>query len=414
VSHQIEVAYVLHRFPTLTETFIAEEIRNVQSQGVIVHLFSLLTPTAKVVHPVSAGLVAQVHYAPKIFSYSLLWAQLHFLQIKPRRYIQLLWKLLSEPAPEFNFILKRLVIFLKGVWIAKQLEGSSTQLVHTHFAWLSAAAGMVIGKLLDLPFTITAHAYDIYSHKSDLLVLTSTLSDRVVTISDYNKETILNKNISLNPNHIEVIHCGIDLDLFKKSNDRPSNQVFQIISVGSLIEKKGHEYLIKACRELITHGLNFECRIVGEGNLGHRLLSLIQELALESKVNLVGGQCQTWVRDRLNLSDIFVLGCVIDETGERDGIPVAMMEALAMEVPVVSTPVSGIPELIQHNETGLLVTQKDPIALAEAIIRLAKDEPLRSKLAKNGRVLVEREYDIRENACQLAGLFQQVIKEHSE
>jgi colanic acid/amylovoran biosynthesis glycosyltransferase len=411
---RIDVAYVLHRFPSLTETFVAEEIRSVQSLGVKVHLFSLLSPTTELVHPVSAGLLPQVRYAPEIFAPGLWWAQLYFLSRMPRQYLWLLWSLVVEPAPEFNYILKRLVILLKGVWVAKQLEGSSIRLVHTHFAWLSAAACMVISHLLDLPFTLTAHAYDIYSPKNDLLALTTKTASRVVTISDYNKKSILDRTAALDPQRIEVIRCGIDVDHFQRSDGMPANQVFQIMAVGSLVEKKGHEYLIRACSELKAQGLDFECVIVGEGKLKQRLQTLIQDLGVDGKVTLAGGQTQTWVRDRLGMSDLFALACVIDEIGERDGIPVAMMEALAMEVPVVSTPVSGIPELIRQEETGLLVPQEDPIALAEAMARLLQDEPLRRRLAKNGRALVEREYAVTKDAGRLAGLFRQVIEERRE
>jgi glycosyltransferase involved in cell wall biosynthesis len=178
------------------------------------------------------------------------------------------------------------------------------------------------------------------------------------------------------------------------------------------LEKKGHEYLIRACHELKEQGQDFECTIVGKGPLEQPLQSLIQELDLDHQVKLAGGQTQTWVRDRLSTSDLFVLACVVEGTGERDGIPVAMMEALAMEVPVVTTPVSGIPELVQHEQTGLLVPERDANALAAAIIRLARDEPLRRKLMANGRSLIEREYDIWKNATRLAGLFRQAIEEH--
>jgi len=437
----MDVAYVLERFPSLTETFVAEEIRNLQSLGVTVRLFSLLSPRTRLVHPVSAALVPQVHYAPEIYAPSLWWAQLHFLFSMPGKYLRALWDLLSQPAPVANFVLKRVVMFLKGVWVARRLEGSSAQLVHTHFAWLSAAACMVIGRLLDLPFTVTAHAFDIYSPKSDLLPLTTRMADRVVTISDYNREAVLARSVGLHPQRVQVIRCGIDVDHFQsrtpkrgsrstlpqahpgktagcsseeavaRTQTRSAGKVFRITSVGSLIEKKGHEYLVRACSEAKAQGLDLECIIVGEGELRPRLQALIQELNLDGRVILAGGQAQTWVRDRLDQSDIFVLACVVDETGERDGIPVAMMEALAMEVPVISTLVGGIPELIRHEETGLLVPQRDPLALAEAIGRLARDEPLRWKLAKNGRALVDREYDIRKNAGRVAELFAQIIEE---
>lgn len=409
---QIDVTYVLHRFPSLTETFVAGEIQNVQALGVAVRLYSLLSPRTEVVHPTSAALVPQVRYAPEIYSPSLWRAQLHFLVRTPGRYLQLLRNLLAEPASEPSFVLRRLVIFFKGVWVARELKGSPTQLVHTHFAWLSGAACMIISQLLGLPFTVTAHACDIYAYESDLLALITRMADRVVTISDCNKEAILEKSPGLDPRQIEVIHCGIDMEQFQPPGGRPTNQVFQITTVGSLVEKKGHEYLIRACGESKAQGLSFQCVIVGEGQLQKKLQALIQELDLGDKVILVGGQTQAWVLDRLGKSDLFALACVIDkETGDRDGIPVAMMEALAMEVPVVSTPVTGIPELIRHEETGLLVPPEDPIALASAIVRLARDEPLRQKLARNGRALVERQHDIRKNANRLVGLFHQVVEE---
>ena len=421
---QIDVAYVLERFPSLTETFVAEEIRHLENLGVTIHLFSLLSPRTRLVHPVSAALAPQVRYAPEIYASSLWWAQLHFLFKMPGRYLQALWTLVSHPAPAASFVLKRVVIFLKGVWVARHLEGSSAQLVHTHFAWLPAAACMVIGRLLDRPFTVTAHAFDIYSQKSDLLPLITRMAARVVTISDYNKEAILDRSVGLDPQRVQVIRCGIDLDHFQpptlpkaqeavaQARTPRADGVFQIISVGSLIEKKGHEYLIRACSA--AQGLDFQCVIIGAGELESRLRTLIHDLHLDDRVVLAGGQAQTWVRDRLAQSDLFVLPCVVGEAGERDGIPVAMMEALAMEVPVISTPVAGIPELIRHEETGLLVPQKDPAALAEAMVRLARDEPLRQRLAKNGRALVEREYDIRKNAGRVAELFEQVIEERGK
>jgi glycosyltransferase involved in cell wall biosynthesis len=304
-----------------------------------------------------------------------------------------------------------LVIFLKAVWLVKELEESPVQLVHTHFAWLSAAAAMIVSQLLGLPLTITAHAFDIYSGRNDLLGLTTKVADRIVTISEYNKRAILDMDSILNAEKIQVIHCGIDLDNFRVTDRGPANGVMQITSVGSLIEKKGHKYLIRACSELKAMGVDFHCVIIGGGELEQRLQLLIQDLKLEDMVTLAGTQTQTWVRDRLCRSDLFALACVVAGDGERDGIPVAMMEALAMEVPVVSTSVSGIPELIQNGETGLLVPERDATALAAAFARLAQDKALRQKLARQGRTLVEREYDIAKNATQLVRLFQRVIEE---
>ena len=407
----IDVAYVLLRFPHLTETFVAEEIRMVQNLGITVHIYSLLKPRKGIVHPVSVELASQTHYVPAIYSLSLWWAQCFFLIKDPGTYFKLLRILLQQPSPKPSFFLKRTVIFLKAVWLAKRLQKSPIRLLHTHFAWLSAAASMVISRLLDIPYTVTTHAYDIYSIKNDLLTLITEMADRVVTISDFNKQAMLEMNPSLNGDRIEIIHCGIDLEYFCSKYRGQQNQKFQITSIGTLIEKKGHEYLIRACRELRKQEINFDCMIIGEGELEGKMQDLIQDLDLDDSITLAGAQIQSWVRNRLDESDLFVLASVIAEEGGRDGIPVAIMEALAMKVPVVSTVVSGIPELIRHGETGLLVPERDETKLAAAMSLLIQDRALGRKLAQNGRILVESDYDITKNASQLVGLFQRVIQE---
>jgi len=406
----INVAYVLHRFPSLTETFVAEEIRSVENLGVKVQLYSLLPPRTDVVHPVSAELVPQTCYAPELYTPSLWAAQLHFLRKRPKEYLTWLWRMLAEPAPRVDFLLKRLVVFVKGVWVARQLESSSVQLIHTHFAWLSAAACVVAAQLLNLPLTITAHAYDIYSRKNDLLSLTTSMAARVVTISEYNKQAILERCADLKPQRIEVIRCGIDLGQFQREDGDSARSAFQITAVGSLLEKKGHEILIRACRELEAQDLDFECVIVGKGPLEECLRRLVHELDLDGRVMLAGGQTQTWVRNRLGASDLFALACKVEGTGERDGIPVALMEALAMEIPVVTTPVSGIPELIRHEETGLLIPEGAPDALAAAVLRLAGDKTLSQQIGARGRAVVKEEYDIHKNSARLVRLFRDVIE----
>jgi colanic acid/amylovoran biosynthesis glycosyltransferase len=410
----LEIAYVLLRFPCLTETFVAQEIWEVEQQGVKVHILSLLEPRSELVHAVSQRLKPRARYAAGVCSLSLWWAQLHFMCKSPRRYFGLLWELLAQPFPRASLLPKRLAAFLKGVHLAMQLEGSSVRLVHSHFAWLSAAAAMVIGRLLDLPFSVTTHAFDIYSEENDLLRLTSGAADHVVTISEYNRQAIRDMCPQVKENLVEVIHCGIDLDGFRPPAQRPDavDGVLRVLSVGSLLQQKGHEYLIRACGQLTAQGHHLQCTIVGEGRLRKRLEALIAELGLEGVVTLAGSQTQNWVRDALQHNHLFVLACAAADDGARDGIPVAIMEALAMETPVVSTRISGIPELVHHEETGLLVPEKDVTALAAAIARLAKDEALRRRLASAGRKLVTAEFDTHRNVSRLVSLFRRTIEEY--
>jgi colanic acid/amylovoran biosynthesis glycosyltransferase len=170
-------------------------------------------------------------------------------------------------------------------------------------------------------------------------------------------------------------------------------------------------HIIRVCSILQTQNVDFHCIIVGRGSLEQSLNNLVREMGFEKKVTLVGAQTQNWVKDRLSKSDLFVLACVNEGTGGRDGIPVAIMEAMAMAVPVISTPVSGIPELIRDEETGLLVPERNANALANAISRLASEKLLRQKIVENGLNLIAEEYDIIKNTCKLCELFESVIGE---
>jgi len=169
--------------------------------------------------------------------------------------------------------------------------------------------------------------------------------------------------------------------------------------------------LIQACQQLKSKGVDFRCTIIGGGSDEKTLQELILKYELEGLVTLKGACRQPEVLQAYQEHDIFVLACVVVADGGRDGIPVVLMEAMAMQLPVISTPVSGIPELVRHAETGWLVPERDAFAITEAIIRLAEDPTLRERLGRNGRTLVENEFEICGNAGQLAHIFRQIDAE---
>jgi colanic acid/amylovoran biosynthesis glycosyltransferase len=404
------VAYVLLRFPFLTETFVADEVWEIQQQGVQVRLFSLLKPREEPVQPTSKRLTKDVRYAPECHSWRLWWAQLYFLARSPLIYLALLINLIRQRYPRtfVPLFFRRMLVFLKAVALAYELKVTSVKLVHTHFAWLSGAAAMVISRLLDIPFTVTVHAYDIY-YSNDLLCLTARSASRIIAISEYNKQMVLDMCPSLSKDLISVIHCGINLELFAPPARSSHEDPLSILSVGSLIEKKGHEYLIRACQQLRAKGVDFRCKIIGQGPNEGFLRQLICDCDLEDRVVLAGARERSDVLDAYRCSDLFVLASVIAQGGDRDGIPVALMEALAMQIPVVSTRVSGIPELVRHQDTGWLVPERDATAIADAIAALTADSALRSRLGQNARALVEAEFSIESNARRLAELFHECI-----
>ncbi|MBN1874073.1 MAG: glycosyltransferase [Anaerolineae bacterium] len=405
----LETVYILLRFPVLTETFITNEIQELQQRGVHVRICSLLPPKDEPVQHVSEQLSKDAQYAPALWSWQLWWAQLYFFLRSPIVYFALFFDLLRQPYPKNFWYLfsRRMIIFLKAVALAYMLKATPVQLLHTHFAWLSGAAAKVISKLLNIPFTVTVHAYDIYV-LDDLLCLTVRSASRIIAISEYNKQTLLERYPDLRADLISVIHCGIDVDLFAPSDRGSSETSLAILSIGGLVEKKGHAYLIKACQQLKVQGMDFQCTIIGGGPNEAKLKQLVSDYDLEDRVTIAGPRRREEVLDAYRHTDLFVLASVVAQSGDQDGIPVVLMEAMAMQIPVISTLVSGIPELVHHGETGWLVPERDVASLVKAILHLAVDKSLRERLGCEGRNLVISEFSIPQSVNQLLEVFRNV------
>jgi glycosyltransferase involved in cell wall biosynthesis len=175
--------------------------------------------------------------------------------------------------------------------------------------------------------------------------------------------------------------------------------------VASLRDYKGHRYLIDACKQLVEQDVPFRCLLVGEGEERPNLETLIQRRGLADKVQLLGAQPQDRVRELLRVCDAVVLPSVITDYGKMEGIPVALMEALAAERPVVATRISGIPELVEDGVTGLLVPERDPLQLAHALQRLAREPLLALSLGSAGREKVLRQFNLADNTEALVRLF---------
>ena len=412
----LKVAYILLYFPRLTETFVAEEIQAIRSLGIDVHIISLLGAGPGPTQPLTQQLLPYTWYAPDLLDPALWRAQYHFLRKSPRLYFSMLSNLLRQPFPRqpLALLTKRLVIFLKSVAVAHYLEGSETQLLHAHFAWLSGGSAWISARLLGLPYTVTVHAFDIYSSKNDLLRLVSRQASQVVAISDYNRSQVA-AMCNLPDEALSLIHCGVNLaDLRGQTQDqleRPVGTPLRILSVGSLVSKKGHNYLIDACNLLKERGLEFNCTIIGGGPAESALHQQIEAFGLQDQVELLGARSHPEIINSYHQHDLFVLASVVSPSGDRDGIPVVLMEAGAMGLPLVSTRVSGIPELVRHGQTGLLVPPGDPNALAEAILSLAANPKMRTQLGNNARTLVEAEFSIESSADRLAVLFQHTCQE---
>jgi glycosyltransferase involved in cell wall biosynthesis len=278
--------------------------------------------------------------------------------------------------------------------------------IHAHFALDASTYAMFCSMLTGIPYSFTIHAHDIFLPTVSSFTEEKFKSAKFVAcISEYNKKYILQQYQNLDSDHIKIVHCGVNTQELNPE-PLPRNQKFMILSVGRLAEQKGFCYLILACELLRkSQQLDFVCKIIGEGKERSLLEELIVASGLEETVHLMGAMEQQKVLEALKTADVFVLPCVVEKTNSRDGIPVALMEAMALEIPVISTTVSGIPELVKDG-AGFLVAPEDPKALAETITKVCTLSPeSRKALGRRCRAIVAQEFNLEKEVEKLMRLF---------
>jgi glycosyltransferase involved in cell wall biosynthesis len=394
---KFSLIYIIGTYPGLTTTFIDREIRALQQQGVQVRIISIRQP-----HTILSRDQTELQ---KITSYLIptpwigfIAAQLRFAFQRPLAYFETLFELISNPHPNFAARLKTLLHFVSGVYAAQLVSEQPCDHLHAHFVDRAATLALVAGRLLNIPYSVTAHANDIYINPV-LLPLKLSRATFVATCTEYNFQH-LQKVIHLN-GRLRCLYHGLDLESYMPHASHVMDAIPTITSVGQLKEKKGFQYLLQACLILKSRDYIFNCQIIGEGNLRPELERQIQELSLQDVVTLRGALPHESVVREYERSTLFVLPCVTGSDGDRDGIPNVILEAMAMQLPVVSTRHSGIPEVIKNGVNGLLVSPADADDLAYAIATLIDDPFMRSRLGKLGRKTVMERFNSRQNASLL-------------
>ena len=393
------LVYIIGTYPGLTTTFIDREIRALRQKGVTVRVISIRRPHT-ILSKDQEALQRITSYLLPVSWGKFLAAHLRFAFQKPEVYFGVLIKLLASPHPSLAARLMTVLHFAEGVYAAGLIsKGPVCEHIHAHFVDRASTVALVAGKLLELPYSVTAHANDIYINPV-LLPLKLKQASFVATCTDYNRQ-YLAELVPLNGS-LHCLHHGLDLASYEPITVSRTGQLM-ITSVGQLKEKKGFCYLLEACRILKSEGYEFKCQIIGEGSLREALEAQIRDLSLEEVVSLRGALPHEDVIREYQHSTLFVLPAVTAADGDRDGIPNVILEAMAMRLPVVSTNHSGIPEAIEDGWSGLLVPPADPDALVEAIARLLKDPQFRRRLGRNARDTVAERFDVRRNADLLLG-----------
>ena len=398
------VAYVMSRFPKLTETFIVSEIRAVERLGVDVEIYPLLRHRDPFVQPDAIRLVDRAHYEPFV-SWRILGSQVVFLISAPRRYLSTLALVMRVTWGSFNFLVGGLATFAKVAHIARVLRSHGVRHVHCHFANHPALAGLVIHRLADIPYSFTAHGSDLHRDRHGLRAKVSAATF-VVAISAYNRKVILDACGQEFAWKVAVIHCGVDTgSIGVRVKQGRRSDMLRILCVGTLHEVKGQTVLIDALASLADRGVRFSCRLIGEGPDRHMLAERIAHHKLEDSVSLDGARTNPEVMAALAEADILVAPSVPSRDGRREGIPVVIMEAMAAGLPVIASDLSGIPEIVEDGRTGRLTPPRNPEAIARALFELASNVALRERMGHLGRLRVEREFNADVSALQLVRRF---------
>jgi glycosyltransferase involved in cell wall biosynthesis len=395
------VAYVMSRFPKLTETFILAELEAMDRAGVAIELYPLLRQTGEPVQPAAVRWVARAHYLPFV-SVGILKAQWWFLRDgrRRRRYLRAFFDILRETWRSPNFLLGGIGIFPKVTRAAIDMGAAGVDHVHCHFANHPALAGWLIHRLVGIPYSFTAHGSDLHVDRT-MLPTKVREAAFVVTISADNRSVIEKTAGEAAEGKVDVIHCGVDPKAFAPS-DRAAAGPLRIVAVGTLHEVKGQIHLIEACRLLAERGVAVTCRFIGDGPDRAALQARIEQYALGDSVALAGRMTTDAVAAELAAADVLVAPSVPTRGGKREGIPVVLMEAMAAGLPVVASRLSGIPELVTDGVSGLLVPPGDDAALADALASLAADPAVRARLGAAGRETVMRDFDVDRNAAALS------------
>jgi colanic acid/amylovoran biosynthesis glycosyltransferase len=392
----MKVGYVVKRYPRYSETFIVNEILAHEAAGMEVEIFSLLPPEDGHFQDSISRVQAPVTYLQaKGLKAADFWSTLDDAgEILPD-----LWDSLEEARGEdVRYVYQAVVL-------ARETRRRDIDHLHAHFATASTTVTRLAARFARIPYTMTAHAKDIFHESVRPEDLRRKLQDAAatVTISDYNLE-YLQDNYGPAAEGVRRIYNGLELERFPYKE--PRGRAPEIVAVGRLVEKKGFANLIEACSLLRDRGVEVRCRIVGIGEQEPELRAAIERLGLGNRVELPGPRPQGDLIKTVRRAAVFAAPCVVGGDGNRDGLPTVLLEAMALGTPCVSTDVTGIPEVLRNGETGLMVPQRDPAALADAIERLLVDPELRVRLAGRARQLVEAEFDVRRNAALLREMFE--------
>ncbi len=376
------IGYLVKIFPKLSETFILQEILELERLGLNLVVLSLRPPSDTETHPHIRQLKAPVLYGPVVFN-----------------------------GGKGNVIQQ----FLWTEWVTEKVHEYGITHLHAHYVSEPTDVALQVHTLTGISYSFTTHAKDLFLSSKEDLSRKVTRAQFVLTCTEYNKnylEECVHSDIP-----IYRVYHGVDLNVFHTN----SQEIFGrdetrplILSIGRFRPKKGFPVLIQACASLKRAGCHFQCVLVGYGPLEQSLKQMIHQFDISDCVRLLGKMPQNGIIDWYQKTSVFVLPCQIAEDGDRDGIPNVLVEAMAMGLPVVSTAIASIPELIHDGHDGILTLPGEPETLAEVLKMLLQNPKHRKRLGTAARRTVEEDFCVSKNIGVIHNLFKQITSDAQE
>lgn len=402
----MHVTYLVSRYPALSETFIAREMQQLVDLGheiTICRLKWRMPWSRQQGLRVSSARVLTSQFGPWPWAKGLAWA----LKKKSGE-MWSIWRELRHVRSDVRSKLKLLIILLTVLRLAQCLDGRKIEHIRAHFLHSEAVGAMWLARLLGISHSITAQTIVFYFPCS---IMEKAVNTAVFCCATTRETLELLTTLRGTSEGIHIIRSGINLrDFSIRPGEATNGQPPLVIGVGRLVEKKGFDLLVRACARLKAWDVDFTCKIIGSGPQRDALSQLIAELDIGDRVYLAGAMQFEEVKDHYRQASLLVMPSRVSlRDRDRDGLPNVIIEAMAMGLPVVATDLAGIPDLVIHNQTGLLVPTEDVPRLASAMQQLLEDDDFRARLARVGRSKVEREFDLAVSAQKLEALVRQSI-----
>ena len=389
------IAYLLHNFPGITDTFIKREIRSLQKAGTPVSVISVWKPNESQTTPaILAEWAADTDFIlPRPVVLILAMLLMSFIR-RPARFLGTLWLAAATSRPGLRGMTFQLFYFCEAVLAAELLRRRKVDHVHNHIGDQSGTVTMLAARLAGIEYSITFHGWPVFFDAKYSRIKEKVRAAHFIrAISYFCQSQLMMFSESDDPAPFRVVHCGLNIARYRY---RPPRELVKtLFCAARLSPEKGISFLIHALKGLVDKGYVLELRLAGNGPSREQLETLANELGVSNNVKFLGFLNEDEIIEELQSADLFVLPSFIE------GLPVSAMEAMAIGVPVIATNIAGTSELVEDGRTGILVRPSDAQALMDAVLRMVRDHPFRLQVAERGRKKVLDEFDVDKECAKL-------------